>query len=286
MGVLAKNPQRRAFTLVELLVVVTIISILVGLLLPAVQSAREAGRAAQCRNNLHQLGVAMTSHENACGVYPSGGWGYLWVGDPDRGTGIEQPGGWIYNILAHMGQQSLRDRGLALAEPQKKQELCKAMQTALPELSCPTRSGPSPGPANSSLAFNNADSAESVVKTDYAVNGGDFYLSCVPGPTYSEAGPNYSWPIIKDATGISYVRSRVATAEVLDGLSTTYMIGEKFVNQLYYDTGLDLGYDQSALSGMCVDTTRWGGFTMPSGEVVGLAPLRDYPASWFGSGFG
>ena len=106
---------RSAFTLVELLVVITIIGILIALLLPAVQAAREAARQLQCKNNLKQLALGCLSHENATGRLPTGGWGFAWTGDADRGTDRRQPGGWIYNILPYIEQQALHDMGAGLA---------------------------------------------------------------------------------------------------------------------------------------------------------------------------
>jgi len=106
------RPQTRpGFTLIELLVVIAIIGILVSLLLPAVQTTREAARRTECMNNLKQLGMACLEHAEVRGYLPTGGWAWGWAGEPDRGFSKKQPGGWHYNILPFLELQDLHDRG-------------------------------------------------------------------------------------------------------------------------------------------------------------------------------
>src|SRR5688572_13009998 len=133
----------RGFTLVELLVVIAIIGILIALLLPAVQAAREAARRTQCTNHLKQLSLGMLQHHEALGFMPTGGWGWTWTGDPDRGFGLKQTGGWSYNILPYIEQTALHDLGRdndpnTITDPQRDGAL-KRDQTPVAEFVCPTR---------------------------------------------------------------------------------------------------------------------------------------------------
>ena len=95
------HSHRRGFTLVELLVVIAIIGILIALLLPAVQAAREAARRMQCTNNLKQLALACHNHHDTNGELPSGT-----MCDPSRGSfGFS----WIAQVLPHIEMESLYD---------------------------------------------------------------------------------------------------------------------------------------------------------------------------------
>ena len=162
------------FTLVELLVVITIIGILIALLLPAVQAAREAARRAQCQNHLKEIGLGCLNHEQAHGFFPTGGWRWWWAGDPDRGFDRRQPGSWIYNLLPYVEQNPLRQLGAGKSITDKKADLKVLLGTPLELCHCPTRRGCRAYPVNGGglLAPCNADASPVGARTDYAANGG------------------------------------------------------------------------------------------------------------------
>src|SRR5262245_15791655 len=122
---------RLAFTLVELLVVIAIIGILVALLLPAVQSAREAARRMQCGNNLKQLGLALLNYESSRGVFPFG------CGGTSGGARYAQTGTWAAFILPQLEQQNLFDTfdfKRHMNDPANQ----KAVSTIVPGFICPS----------------------------------------------------------------------------------------------------------------------------------------------------
>ncbi len=135
------NVRKTGFTLVELLVVIAIIGILIALLLPAVQSAREAGRVLQCKNNLKQIGLASLNHLATQKHFPNGGWGWSWVGDADRGYGLNQPGGWTYNLLGFIEGGSIRNMGRGMSTSDKYDAQAQMQGIVLPNFNCPSRRG-------------------------------------------------------------------------------------------------------------------------------------------------
>ena len=263
----AKNfRNNQAFTLVELLVVIAIIGILVGLLLPAVQAAREAARRIQCANNIKQLSLALHNHHDSHRGFPSGGWGYFWTGDPDRGTGGQQPGSWAFSILPFMEQQSVymlaSDGQMNTITTQQKAGAAKMCEIPLATFICPTR--------RSATLYNralvvavpgghawNADPVPRTNRSDYAVNGGDTVLAWGEGPIVSDGFAGLGFLNMTRSNGICHQRSKVRLADVVDGTSSTYMVGEKYLDSAAYESGVDWGDDHSLFMGNDVDVHRW-----------------------------
>jgi len=293
-----------AFTLVELLVVIAIIGILVALLLPAIQAAREAARRAQCQNNLKQMGLGFQNHLSTYGFFPTGGWGHNFVGDPDRGAGKDQPGGWIYNILPFIEQQAIHDIGVGPPLSQKPDAAANLITRPIATFNCPSRRGPTAfraccEPRN---VLPNPNPAEQA-KSDYAANFGSHHdctdqngnpaSNSKPCLVFSAAPlalaqvdrgqyPDSRWPNTDQVNGISFYRSEVTVAQVSDGTSNTYAIGEKYVNPLFYSEFGDSGDDWSMYSGQQDDTYRTTFADINAG--ISAAPVQDRPGLTFVDG--
>ena len=252
---------RPGFTLVELLVVITIIGILIALLLPAVQAAREAARRAECQNHLKQIGLAFHNHESAYKFLPTGGWGFQWVGDPDRGFDERQPGGWAFNVLPFIEQSPLHDMGVGMAMSAKAGEVLKRASTPVSAFNCPTRRRSIAYPNNNSYV--NCGKPSAVGRSDYAVNmGSDSYggggspASLDDGDKLTDDQWNSSYGVRYN--GVCYRRSMVTMAMIRDGTSQTYMVGEKYLMPENYLNGGDPGDDQCVFSGHDQDVVRQG----------------------------
>jgi len=281
LGLNAKQSQRRrrlAFTLVELLVVIAIIGILIALLLPAVQAAREAARRMQCKNSLKQLGLGMQLHHDSHGFFPSGGWGWFWVGDPDCGSGKNQPGGWIFSVLPYVEQQQLYSLGAGKDPIGKRDALRTMAETPVGAFSCPSRRAALAYPSNAwnyPLVTRNASyPIDTGGKTDYAANTGDLDIGPASvqlghGP-YNLADTAY-WDklTIPAYNGISYLRSEVSFDDISDGTSQTIMLGEKYLMPDNYSTGTDPGDNWHLFHGFDSDSFRCGS--------PGSIPMQDTP---------
>ncbi|MDZ7617876.1 MAG: DUF1559 domain-containing protein [Patescibacteria group bacterium] len=284
-----KHHAKSAFTLVELLVVITIIGILIGLLLPAVQSAREAARASQCMNNLRQMALAHLQHVTAHGHFPTGGWGWRWAGEPERGFNHEQPGGWHYNILPYLEQHALHQLGTGLTGEAKKTAIAQRLQSPVPIFNCPSRRRSQAFPCPHSTAFINAQKTSVIGRSDYAACAGDQGISSMwEGPASLAVADGMSqddWDkkdggIQANQTGVVFRRSAIQPAHIRDGMTNTYLIGEKYLNPTHYLTGTPGGDDQGWDTGYDQDVLRW---TYPNDSY---RPWRDREGGDYNTTFG
>jgi len=190
--------RRDAFTLVELLVVIAIIGVLVALLLPAVQAARESARRTQCTNNLKQLALAVHNHHDVFGILPYAG------SDGPTATccnaSTRDGWSWAYQLLPFVEQNNLyRQTSDSIV-----------YNTAVPGYYCPSRRTPT--------VYSNG------ARSDYAING---------GATFGEYGLNgpfaRQWQTLTQPSGTPPDNKRTL-ASVTDGTSNVLMFGEKQVH--------------------------------------------------------
>ena len=290
--------SKHGFTLVELLVVIAIIGILIAMLLPAIQAAREAARRTQCKNNLKQLGLAAQAHLSTQRYFPSGGWGWNWVGDPDRGYNTNQPGGWAYSLLAFVEGGTIRSIGkglpAGLGSGSKYYALAQMQTQALPVFVCPSRRGITIGPIGDNRIWN-VDTGLSAqigaARSDYAGSAGTNINCCDGGPPAGSDTPTYD-PVANyfkteafwtASTGVIYGGSAISVRKIPDGLSKTYLVGEKSLQPQQYNpaeissANRNYGDDQSLYQGYDYDSIRWGGNSTapPLANALDYLPLHD-----------
>ncbi|TWT86018.1 putative major pilin subunit [Posidoniimonas polymericola] len=292
---MARVAESRGFTLVELLVVIAIIGVLIALLLPAVQSARESARRIECKNHLKQISLAALNHESTHRHLPTGGWGYRWVGDAGSGYGAKQPGGWAYNILEYMELAERRELGGAIVErlvareaiPESDQnEMLALVSSPVAGFLCPSRRSvkayPLIDPSLPYLAYN-AQACRAarpgkegcfVARGDYRANAGSINRGEEEGPTPNYVNYHRWWADPTTQTGVVFQRSAVKLGQITDGTSHTFLVGEKALNEADYESGTHSSDDQCVYSGHDQDNI---GYTSNGAER--MPPLRDNLAS-------
>ncbi|HTN75519.1 MAG TPA: DUF1559 domain-containing protein [Pirellulaceae bacterium] len=227
------NPRRSAFTLVELLVVIAIIGILVALLLPAVQAAREAARRMQCQNNLKQMGLAMLNYESTNRVFPTGEvHGGSWNTGYTAGSSGSPPnhcewdgqiGIWSNLIFPQLELQNVYD---LIDFKLRKQYTSTANQTAL-QMSLPIYFCPSDPYRGLTTDWGSAQNKSRIMHY-YAVSGED------EGSTAAHDDGSVTYSHCNKHNGMFYNDSHVEMSDVRDGTSNTAMIcetwGRSYVN--------------------------------------------------------
>ncbi|MDO4550273.1 MAG: DUF1559 domain-containing protein [Planctomycetia bacterium] len=241
---------RKGFTLVEMLVVITIMATIMAVLLPAVNSVREIARLTQCKNNLKQISQAAQNHVATNDErFPCGGYSHFYIGDRKRGNNVKendfaensavnQRGGWIYNILPYLDQENLRNADLKTRS-----------ETPLSMFYCPTRRRP--------LVYDGynrevrGDSEKITLrfasKSDYAANSGPYTLVEITDRKSD-----------KNRNGVIFRYSNIRLKEISDGTSYTCLMGEKYLDADVYlanKTG-DESDDDSYLGGQNKDTLK------------------------------
>lgn len=258
--------KKRAFTLVELLVVIAIIGVLIGLLLPAVQQARESARRMQCTNNLKQIGIGLHNYHDINKSFPSAWRGYESDGKP---CVYGDPGwGWAAAILPHMEQQSLRDLcrlNLSVADEAN----AMARQTRLSCYICPSdRKGDPEFRLSDSRLLEHEDEHDHVEgghehHTDEDALFGTSNYVCSLGTTDLHEAEHYGHGTSLEgqtfkSDGAFYHNSHLGMDAFLDGLSNTIFVGERAVEKVHYSTWVGMPAGDGCIPAIVCGSTHDG----------------------------
>jgi prepilin-type N-terminal cleavage/methylation domain-containing protein/prepilin-type processing-associated H-X9-DG protein len=200
--------SRFGFTLIELLVVVAIIAILLALLLPATQNAREAARRLQCRNNLKQLGIAMHNYHDTFNTFPPG---FRFIaGSPSAALGTA-----FYSLLPYLEQGSL-GASINLSAPWYSLTPVIA-QRQVPVFVCPSDSATNPT-TYPLLTTMNLPVGGTFANASYGFSVGFRDSMCF--------SPGFGAPPTTPQSGVFAFHSKTRLADITDGSSNTFAIGE------------------------------------------------------------
>jgi prepilin-type N-terminal cleavage/methylation domain-containing protein len=252
--------SRVGFTLVELLVVIAIIGILVALLLPAIQAAREAGRRMACQNNLKQLGIAAHNHQDTLLSLPhmgntaDGGYVPAVVYDVNKHIPYVkelQQAGWAFQILPFMEQNNVfqgigAQNYMGASTIDDEDRLCQAISAVIPTFYCPTRRSPKPFTQTMNDRSVCSDTATNTIPQlkhgmiDYAACRGS--RSATPG-SMSGATIQISCSVLAPSppavagTRIAGARSVIGLEGIIDGTANVILYGEKRLHVRLLGTG-------------------------------------------------
>ncbi|MDG3005526.1 DUF1559 domain-containing protein [Paludisphaera mucosa] len=231
---------RRGFTLIELLVAIAIIAVLIALLLPAVQSAREAARRIQCRNNLKQMGLAMHQYLSVYNVLPKGGPGGIVstavINAPSSHSLRIQS--WGSAVLPYMDQAAMYN-AINQSQWYVQDENLTVSQARIAAFLCPSNPAGSAGKPSGDMPT----SPILMARNDYGGNWGERALRCYPSSNCQN-----SYDAGGEGRGVIMQRteSNITLTEISDGTTYTVVLGEA-PNAIH---GLWMGhknfFDQSA----------------------------------------